>query len=81
MTHWVLTVNVNDYDQHGDYYVASWDKKPSVEDLVDIPNQSSTSLCMKDAMELFEKGYFSPTPTMGFWGSFELFEVDNKETK
>lgn len=30
---WVLTLAVNDYRQHGDYLVAVWDSKPSVEAL------------------------------------------------
>ena len=28
---WVLTTEYNDYDQHGEYFLAVWPKKPSPE--------------------------------------------------
>ncbi len=33
MKAWILTVTYNDYDQHGDYFVAWWKEKPSLEEL------------------------------------------------
>ena len=33
---WVLTASYNDYDQHGDYFVAAFDKKPSRKDIEDL---------------------------------------------
>ena len=33
MKAWILTVTYNDYDQHGDYFVAWWKDKPSLEEL------------------------------------------------
>lgn len=30
---WVLTCLHNDYDQHGDYFLAVWSSKPSLTDL------------------------------------------------
>lgn len=32
---WVLTFEVNDYNQHGDYFVAAWTQKPTAEQLRD----------------------------------------------
>lgn len=32
---WVLTSEVNDYDQHGEYFCAAWADKPTVEQLAD----------------------------------------------
>lgn len=31
---WVLTMSVNDYNQHGDYLVAAWNYLPSVQQLM-----------------------------------------------
>lgn len=33
MTIWVLTKEVNDYNQHGEYFIAAWGYKPSSLDL------------------------------------------------
>ena len=30
---WVLTRSVNDYNQHGDYFVAAWAHKPTEDEL------------------------------------------------
>lgn len=30
---WVLTYEVNDYDQHGQYFKAVWSEKPTIETL------------------------------------------------
>lgn len=30
---WILTRSVNDYNQHGDYFVAAWTYKPGMEEL------------------------------------------------
>ena len=30
---WILTEQYNDYDQHGQYFVAAFSKKPTVRDL------------------------------------------------
>ncbi len=32
---WVLTYEVNDHDQHGEYFVAVFADKPTIEQLVD----------------------------------------------
>lgn len=32
-TFWVLTCAYNDYDQHGDYFVAAWLNKPTSDQL------------------------------------------------
>jgi len=75
MSHWVLTVSVNDYDQHGDYYVRSWDSKPSFADLEGISNPSQTFLSRPLVESLLEKGYASPRPSDSLWGAFTLEEV------
>jgi hypothetical protein len=31
---WVLTSEYNDYDQHGEYFLAVWSKKPTHKDLM-----------------------------------------------
>ena len=31
---WVLTEEVNDYDQHGEYFIKVWSHKPSNKELV-----------------------------------------------
>lgn len=33
---WVVTRCVNDYNQHGEYFVSAFLEKPSVEELMDI---------------------------------------------
>ena len=32
---WVLTEEYNEYDQHGEYYLAAFAKKPTAQQLVD----------------------------------------------
>lgn len=34
-TVWVLTSEYNDYDQHGEYFEAVWENKPSTQQLVE----------------------------------------------
>jgi hypothetical protein len=31
---WILTTEYNDYDQHGEYFVAYWQEKPTKEQLL-----------------------------------------------
>lgn len=33
MTIWVLTQEVNDYNQHGAYFIDAWHEKPTIEQL------------------------------------------------
>lgn len=33
---WILTEEYNDYDQHGEYFVAAWNEKPTLEKLREI---------------------------------------------
>lgn len=30
---YILTESYNDYDQHGEYFIAWWSKKPTIEEL------------------------------------------------
>lgn len=30
---WILTYEENDYNQHGEYFLAAWSNKPSIEQL------------------------------------------------
>lgn len=72
MSHWVLTESLNDYDQHGEYYTASWDEKPTVQELISCDKIGSTSLNEDSAKKLLETGHYSPTPSMGLWAEFKL---------
>ena len=38
---WVLTEEYNDYDQHGEYFVHSWNHKPSKDELIEHGVESS----------------------------------------
>lgn len=40
---WVLTREVNDYNQDGEYFVAIFDKKPSISELIDFFNGDMVS--------------------------------------
>lgn len=42
---WVLTYEVNDYDQHGEYFLAVFKEKPTLEELMsfDIPEDYAQS--------------------------------------
>lgn len=33
---WVLTFEVNNYDQYGKYFVAAWTEKPTLEELANL---------------------------------------------
>lgn len=33
---WVLTYETNDYDQHGAYFVAVYESKPKIEQIIDV---------------------------------------------
>lgn len=33
---WVLTVGYDDYNQHGEYFMAAWNYKPSVPELFNV---------------------------------------------
>lgn len=35
MAIWVLTKEYNDYDQHGEYFIHAWNKKPTAKELED----------------------------------------------
>lgn len=72
---YVLTVGVNDYDQHGEYFVKAWVDKPTAEDIVGLDNASSTKLDLVSAKLLLSKGWYEPEPTVGCWGSFGLLHI------
>lgn len=38
---WVLTYEVNDYDQHGEYFLAVYAKKPTIEQIIDATKKSA----------------------------------------
>lgn len=52
MKAWILTVAYNDYDQHGDYFVAWWKVKPSLEEL----KQSTADLSANELMHVLQGG-------------------------
>lgn len=62
MSHWVLTEDVNDYDQYGEYYVCSWDNKPSVEQIVNCKSYVINTPNIEEAEELVEKGMSQQEP-------------------
>lgn len=33
---WILTEEYNDYDQHGEYFIAAWNDKPTLDQLLDM---------------------------------------------
>lgn len=76
MTHWVLTEQVNDYDQHGEYYTASWGHKPSVKELIKIRKIGETQLDESSAKQLLEEGKYDPYHTTGLWSYFILHEIN-----
>ena len=45
-TVWVLTAEANDYDQHGEYFIAVWGSKPDHTQLIDatVGNQPASSV-------------------------------------
>jgi hypothetical protein len=55
---WLLTSEYNDHDQHGQYFVAAFAKKPAIHDLVDHIGESYSSVTalVKAASLLLEKG-------------------------
>lgn len=78
MSHWVLTVNVNDYDQHGDYYVKSWGSKPSAKELSSLrDNHAFSYLSLENAEKLLDKLWFRPNTSHSFWGLFTLTEIND----
>lgn len=55
---WVLTYEVNEHDQHGEYFLAVFQKKPSYEQVVDYVVEAGDSLqtAMKTVFRLVDKG-------------------------
>lgn len=43
-TVWILTEEYNDYDQHGEYYVAAFQDQPTIEQLMKIGMNEETAL-------------------------------------
>lgn len=33
---WILTEQYNEYDQHGEYFIAAWNEKPTLDQLLDM---------------------------------------------
>lgn len=33
---WILTEQYNEYDQHGEYFIAAWNEKPTIEKLGEV---------------------------------------------
>lgn len=52
MKAWILTVTYNNYDQHGDYFVAGWKVKPSLKEL----KQSIHDLSAKELKHVLQGG-------------------------
>jgi hypothetical protein len=48
---WVLTEEYNDYDQHGQYFVAAWKDKPSITQLMKVEGVSES-----DAKHILQGG-------------------------
>lgn len=68
-TMWVLVASVNEYDQHGDYLVAAFTEKPTLERLSPLLKNSIA------AQQLIATGKFLDTPASGGRSCFELTEV------
>lgn len=45
MSMWIVTMSVNDYNQHGDYFIAAYQDKPTFADLRKLlPHKSDTTI-------------------------------------
>lgn len=75
MSHWVLTEDVNDYDQHGSYYTCSWNQKPTVSQLMLCRKVGMTQLTEEASLVLLESGSWSPKPSDSLWSYFSLTEI------
>lgn len=55
---WVLTYEVNDYDQHGEYFLAVFEKKPTYEQVVDFlsDNYRNVGTLVKAVFRLVDSG-------------------------
>jgi len=55
---WILTSTYNDYDQHGDYFIAWWSDKPSVDQMMGASNRAGHNMSAAAASALVETGMF-----------------------
>lgn len=53
-TVWVLTREINEYDQHGSYFEAVWAKKPSVQQLVSYFSDGNKTSYHSDVIKALE---------------------------
>lgn len=68
---WILTYQVNDYNQHGDYFEAVFKEKPTLEELMsfDIPEDYAQS-CLDTGGERLH-----PTTGNDTWWELKQYSI------
>lgn len=68
---WVLTEEVNDYNQYGEYFLAVFREKPTLEELMsfDIPEDYAQSCLDTGGKRL------RPTVGCGWWWSLKSYNI------
>jgi hypothetical protein len=69
---WVLTKEVNDYNQHGEYYVKAWDHKPTEEELIQAGVPCSDYQKVNKVKNLLETGCSGNTYSIREYEGFFL---------
>ena len=71
---WILTFEVNDYDQYGEYFLAAWPSKPSEESLEKILKARGGYYTAKEVLD--NVGRSRPTQSNDEWYSLFKYNGD-----